>query len=283
MMKDTTPHPRHCLVSFYFQVNSLVCFGLRKYIFFRAGRLRWWCAVPRRRGSGQPFSRCSSQAQNCLEIPVLSKIALLLSYYGIPGEVLGKLGPSLIWRQIEPHIFWCRGKLGPGKLSPGKLDPWCGILGPANRARADWAQPEKVPFFLEELWCSFNFLHLDLTSRSIFLWITVGLSIIGFSLHAPTYFRGPIYWGPVCRTNIFKGPNVPQKNHKGPDLTHQGPILPAQGSNLPGPHLPQKITRGLICWGPICREPPEEGCSKFIKILQSWKENGTQNSFSRFE
>ena len=65
-------------------------------------------------------------------------------------------------------------------------------------------------------------------------------------------------------SNIFQGPNLPEKNHKGPDSTHQGPNLPAQGSNLPGPHLPQEITRGLIC-----REPPEEGCSKFIKILQS--------------
>ena len=53
------------------------------------------------------------QAQNCLEIPVLSKDALLLSYYGVPADVLGKLGPSLIWRQIGPAIFLGCDKLGP--------------------------------------------------------------------------------------------------------------------------------------------------------------------------
>ena len=39
--------------------------------------------------------------------------------------------------------------------------------------------------------------------------------------------------GPICRTNIFQGPNLP-----GPDL--------------PGPNLPP---RGPICRGPICRGP----------------------------
>ena len=34
-----------------------------------------------------------------------------------------KLGPSLIWRQIGPHTFWCCGRLDPGKSDPGQLDP----------------------------------------------------------------------------------------------------------------------------------------------------------------
>ena len=46
-------------------------------------------------------------------------------------EVLGKLGPSLIWRQIESHTFWCCGKLRPGIL---------GHTGVANQALANWAR-----------------------------------------------------------------------------------------------------------------------------------------------
>ena len=29
-----------------------------------------------------------------------------------------KLGPLLIWQQIGPHTFWCRGRLGPGQFDP---------------------------------------------------------------------------------------------------------------------------------------------------------------------
>ena len=112
MMKYTTSHARHCLVSFIYRSTPLYVLDCAN-ISISAGRLCWWCAVPRQRDSGQPFSRCSSQAQNCLEIPVLSKDALLLSYYGAPADVLGKLGPSLIWRQIGPAIFLGCDKLGP--------------------------------------------------------------------------------------------------------------------------------------------------------------------------
>ena len=38
-------------------------------------------------------------------------------------EVLGKLGPSLIWRQIESHTFWCCGKLGPWKNLVRQIGP----------------------------------------------------------------------------------------------------------------------------------------------------------------
>ena len=89
--------------------------------------------------------------------------------------------------------------------------------------------------------------------------------------------------GPICRTNIFQGPNLPGPDLPGPNLPPRGPIcrgpicrgpicrgpicrgpicrtqnfpgpnLPVP--NLPGPNLPQKIAWGPICRGPICLEP----------------------------
>ena len=58
--------------------------------------------------------------------------------------------------------------------------------------------------------------------------------------------RGPICRGPICHHQIFRGPICRTQNFPGPNLP--GPNLP--GPNLPGPNLPQKIA-----WGPICLEP----------------------------
>ena len=38
-------------------------------------------------------------------------------------EVLGKLGPSPIWRLIESHTFWCCCELGPWKNLVRQIGP----------------------------------------------------------------------------------------------------------------------------------------------------------------
>ena len=68
--------------------------------------------------------------------------------------------------------------------------------------------------------------------------------------------RGPIchhqiFRGPICRTQHFPGPNLPGPNLPGPNLP--GPNLP--GPNLPGPNLPQKSLGAQFARGPICLEP----------------------------
>ena len=150
-----------------------------------------------------------------------------------PRRFGGKLGPTFFGSQ---YAKLSPGKSGPGKLSPGKLDALVRHIGPPSPTNYRWTQHNRIQFACR--------LHTNI-------------------------FQGPNLLGPILPHQHFLGTQFAAKNHKESDLTHQGPSLPAQGSNLPGPHLPQKITRGLICWGPICREPPEEGCSKFIKILQS--------------
>ena len=56
------------------------------------------------------------------KIPQLEVDETCIWHPGVLGKLgPGKSGPSLIWRQIGPHTFWCCGKLGPGKLGPARL------------------------------------------------------------------------------------------------------------------------------------------------------------------
>ena len=49
--------------------------------------------------------------------------------------------------------------------------------------------------------------------------------------------RGPICRGPICHHQIFRGPICRTQNFPGPNLP--GPNLP--GPNLPGPNLPRTL------------------------------------------
>ena len=70
---------------------------------------------------------------------------------------------------------WGQGILG--KLDSGKSDP--GKLGPLPIGHT-WTKC----WILRKLQCSFKFLHTDLTNYDIFLCMTVGRSIVGYTLHA---------------------------------------------------------------------------------------------------
>ena len=59
--------------------------------------------------------------------------------------------------------------------------------------------------------------------------------------------RGPICRGPICHHQIFRGPICRTQNFPGPNLP--GPNLP--GPNLPGPNLPQKSLGAQFARGPI--------------------------------
>ena len=52
--------------------------------------------------------------------------------------------------------------------------------------------------------------------------------------------RGPICRGPICHHQIFRGPICRTQNFPGPNLP--GPNLP--GPNLPGPNLPRTFSNG---------------------------------------
>ena len=68
--------------------------------------------------------------------------------------------------------------------------------------------------------------------------------------------------GPICRTNIFQGPNLPGPDLPGPNLPPRGPIwhqkfsgaqfarAQSAGAQSAGAQFATKIARGPICQGP---------------------------------
>ena len=88
-----------------------------------------------------------------------------------------KLGPSLIWRQIGPHTFWCRGKLGPWKMLLLQIGPW--QIGPWQIGHTRVKLPCSFKFCMQ-IWFDFYRTRVRslamLVTHSLTHWLTDSLT-----------------------------------------------------------------------------------------------------------